>query len=529
MTTSAVHGTSRYDAIIVGGGHNGLVAASYLGRAGLSVLVLEKRTAVGGAVASERPFRGVDARLSRYAYLVSLLPDQIVGDLGLRLELRSRGTASYTPVQRGGRHRALLVERPEGSATATSFAELTGSTAEYDSWRGFHETIGAAARTIAGTLLRPLVTRDELAGAVTAAAGAAAWESLVERPIGELIEASFADDTVRGTVLTDALIGEFTQAHDPSLRQNRVFLYHVIGNGTGEWRVPVGGMGAVSAALESAARGAGAEVVTRADVRHVAADDDGVEVTWVDADGAEHTAGAGHVLANVSRGTLEGLRGRARGEEEGSQLKVNMVLERLPRLRTGIDPAVAFAGTFHVDQGYGQLADAYRAAAEGRLPEVLPAEVYCHSLTDSSILGADLAAAGWHTLTLFGLHTPTRVYRGDNETHRDEAVRRAFAGLNHYLDEPVEDCLARDQDGAPCVEAKTPLDLEEELGLPGGHIFHGDLQWPFADDPADDPWGVGTDAARLLVCGSGARRGGAVSGIGGHNAAHAVLDRLSAR
>jgi phytoene dehydrogenase-like protein len=120
---------------------------------------------------------------------------------------------------------------------------------------------------------------------------------------------------------------------------------------------------------------------------------------------------------------------------------------------------------------------------------------------------------------------------------RDEAVRLHLAGLDTYLAEPIADCLARDAEGQPCIEAVSPRDLEVGLGLPGGHIFHGDLSWPWADGPdgPDGPdgepgaWGVETDVANLFVCGAGARRGGGVSGIGGHNAAMAVLARTTSR
>ena len=102
--------------------------------------------------------------------------------------------------------------------------------------------------------------------------------------------------------------------------------------------------------------------------------------------------------------------------------------------------------------------------------------------------------------------------------------------LQAVLAEPLEDCLALDRDGRPCIEVMTPLDIEAELGMPGGHIFHGDLSWPWlADDAAActpaQRWGVGTDHPGILICGSGAVRGGAVSGLGGHNAAMAVLER----
>jgi phytoene dehydrogenase-like protein len=316
-----------------------------------------------------------------------------------------------------------------------------------------------------------------------------------------------------------------TCAGDPSLLQNRTFLYHVIGNGTGEWAVPVGGMGVVAAAFEQAARDAGAELCVRSEVTGLDAATG--EVRWHDADGGEHGASGRFVLANVAPKTLSRLRGSEPASVEGSQLKINMVLRRLPRLRSGIDPRVAFAGTFHIAEGYEQLETAFRAVDAGALADPQPSEVYCHTLTDPSILAPDLIAAGWHTLTMFGLHAPARLFADDHDARKNEAVRRALAALDDCLAEPIADCLAVDADGAPCLEAHTPVELEEELGLPGGNIFHGDLQWPWADTSAgvDDRWGVATDEPRLLICGSGARRGGAVSGIAGHNAAHAVLER----
>src|ERR1700759_4622163 len=128
----ARHGT--YDVVIAGGGHNGLTAAAYLARAGLSVAVLERLDHTGGAAVSAQAFPGFPTRLSRYSYLGSLLPEPIVPDLGLELRLASRATASYTPVLRDGVAKGLLVERPEGPATRASFLALTGSDAEYDAW-----------------------------------------------------------------------------------------------------------------------------------------------------------------------------------------------------------------------------------------------------------------------------------------------------------------------------------------------------------------------------------------------------------
>lgn len=529
---SASLGTSgsaagRYDVAIVGAGHNGLVAAAYLARAGLSVLVLERLDHVGGAAVSATAFEGRPTRLSRYSYLVSVMPEQLMADLHLDITLSSRHTASYTPTLRAGKPGGLLVERNERDATRQSFLELTGGEGEYDAWREFYADVAEMAHAVAPTLLQPLPSERDLRAQVDPGI----WRDLVERPLGEAIERRFTDDTVRGVVATDALIGTFASMHDPSLIQNRCFLYHLIGNGTGEWRVPVGGMGSVTGALEKAARQAGAEILTGAGVSAIRADGTGRggEVDWTSPDGVRHTVQAQHVLANVAPWVLRILLGEPEDPEtkpQGAQLKINLLLDRLPRLRSGVDPAVAFAGTLHLGEDYTQLETAYADAAAGRVPSVMPGEVYCHSLTDPSILGD--VPDGTHTLTYFGLHTPAALFDTDPEGAKALAVERAIASLDQHLVEPLSTCIARDAAGNPCLEAKVPQDVERDLAMPGGHIFHGDLDWPWApararlDTPAQQ-WGVQTDHDAVLLCGSGSRRGGAVSGLGGHHAAQAVL------
>ncbi len=504
---------TSYDAVIVGGGHNGLVAAAYLARAGRSTLVLERLSGTGGAAVSTRAFAGVDARLSRYSYLVSLLPRKIVDDLGLKFAVRRRRISSYTPTPSGG---GLLVDAEDASRTRESFVRLTGSDRDFEAWQRFYAMTGRVARNVFPTLTRPLPTRAELERIVD---DREAWRTLFERPIGESVEAVFEDDLVRGVVLTDALIGTFSHAHDPSLRQNRCFLYHVIGGGTGDWDVPIGGMGAFTDALADAARAAGAELATGREVTAIRTDGTRAEV---DFDGG--TVDARHVLVNASPQALAGLLGEPEPERpEGAQLKVNMVLNRLPRLRdTGVDPREAFAGTFHVAESYGQLATAYQQAAGGEVPSAPPSEIYCHSLTDPSILSPELNERGCHTLTLFGLHAPARLFADDPAGTREELLKATIAQLDGVLAEPLEDCLMRDADGRPCIEAKSPLDLEREVGLPGGNIFHRDLSWPHAGE-STGRWGVETAHENVLLCGAGAVRGGGVSGIPGHNAAMSVL------
>lgn len=506
-----------YDDIVIGAGHNGLTAAAYLARAGRKVLVLERSDHLGGATVSARPFPGMDARLSRYSYLVSLMPRQIITDLGLDITLIRRRYSSYTPIP-ADPTRGILIDTADDSATAASFRAATGSNADFAAWQRFYGSMATIAEGVFPTLLRPLVDADEMASIAGADLDALdLWERLTTQPAGEIIADTFADDTVRGIVATDGLIGTFADMHEPSLRQNICLLYHLIGGGTGDWDVPVGGMGAVSGALAAAAVAAGAEIRT------------GVEVTAVDPDtGRVGWRGGGatadHILAACAPAVLDGLLDEPLGADpapHGAQLKINVLLRRLPRLRDTTTPAgVAFSGTFHIHEGFDALARAYREAAGGQIPSHPPSEIYCHTLSDPSILGPELA--DMHTLTLFGLHMPPGVFTRPGA--KDEAVAATLAALDSVLAEPISDVIAIDATGAPCIEAKSPLELQDAVGLPGGNIFHRPLQWPWAETDGEvGTWGVETGHPRLLIAGAGARRGGGVSGIPGHNAAAAVL------
>ncbi len=451
---------SKYaDVVVIGGGHNGLVAAAYLAKAGRKVLLLERLDYFGGAATSIEAFPGIEARLSRYSYLVSLLPKQVIDDLGLEVELAPRRYSSYTPNPQGPG--GLLIDRNDPAATKASF-ESIGS-ADFDNWNQFYSRTTVLAQKLFPSVLSPLKKRSG---------------------------------------------------------------YHVIGGETGDWNIPVGGMGAVTASMRAAAERFGAELVSNAEV--TALTEDG-KVSY-QINGELHDVQADFILANIARPELARLLGKQEPKAEGAQVKVNMLLKRLPKLKEDVDPVAAFGGTFHINENYSQLQTAFDQASRGEVPNPLPCEIYCHSLTDPTILSPELRAAGVQTLTVFALHTPhSLVNESNNDEMRDKFQEAVIESLNSVLAEDIRELLLLDGNGELCIETKTTKDLEDALRLPGGNIFHEPLSWPFAEDsesletPAQR-WGVATGFEKIYFCGSSAKRGGAVSGIAGHNAAMAVLE-----
>ncbi len=521
-------GKSSYDVVILGAGHNGLVAASYLGRAGLSVLLLEKNNYIGGATTSQKVFPDYDAKLSRYSYLVSLFPEKIIRDLGLKLDLRRRATGSFTPYVKNGRHDGLLLSNIDEEKSRKSMLELTGSDTEFEQMQRFYNLARIFAEHSWDSMLEPLVAKGDFRRRFDSdELRREAWCSLAEEPLGRAIERYLQDDLVRGLVLTDGKIGVFTHPHDQSLLQNRCFLYHLIGNKTGEWKVPVGGMGAVVTELEKTARASGAELMTNVTLGQL--DLNGTQRTVeFEVDGKRQNVKAKFLLVNFGRNVLSKLTNQpyqAGANDEGSVFKINMLLRRLPTLKaTTYNPTEAFCGTFHTDEGYEQMEVSYQQASAGQLPDKPPSEVYCHTLTDDSILSPELRAQGFHTMTLFGLDTPWSLFAKENSGTRAAAEKKFLASLNQWLEEPLEDCLALARDGSLCLESKSPVDIEDSLGMYHGNIFQNAPSFPFTEKKEDaGTWGVETEWENVFLCGSSALRGGAVSGIPGHNAAMKVL------
>ncbi len=423
----------------------------------------------------------------------------------------------------------FLLSNVSDEANEQSMFELTGNRTEYAQLKKFYHLSRVFAEHTWDSMLEPLVCKEELKRRFdNDDVSREAWRSLAEEPLGRAIERYLQNDLVRGLVLTDAKIGVFTHPHDPSLLQNRCFLYHLIGNKTGEWKVPIGGMGAVARELERGARQGGAEILT--EVELTALDLSAAKKTVAfQVDGKAESVEARFLLVNFGRNILAQYSGKPYQPDrtdEGSVFKINMLLRRLPKLKAEKYPAAeAFCGTFHSDEGYEQMNASYRQAAAGRLPDNTPCEVYCHTLTDDSILAPDLRAQGFQTMTLFGLDAPYSLFSGDNEAMRHGAEEKFVASLDQWFEEPLADCLALARDGSRCLESKSPVDIEHSLGMYHGNIFQDAPTFPFAEHREQaGTWGVETELENVFLCGSSAQRGGAVSGIPGHNAAMKVLE-----
>ncbi len=531
MIPSILDHKTKYDNVVIGSGHNGLVAAAYLAAAGQSVLVLERNTTIGGATASQQVFPDYEAYLSRYSYLISLLPHQIVDELGLKFETRRRTTASFTAYNdQSGMVRGLVMSNVDESRSRDSVLALTGNSRDWTDYQRFLRLQLALAEIAWPSMLDPLQSREHFRSRLTSKDQHEAWDLFIERPLGEAIEKYIHHDVLRGLVMTDGKIGVFTHPHDESLLQNRCFLYHVIGGGTGEWRVPVGGMRSLVDELVAKCLKLGVTISTHSAAAAIQIGSSQHSVTFY-CDEQERTVDATNVLVNAGPRTFARLLGRTWQPietDEGSVIKINMLLSRLPRVKAqGVSSSEAFAGSFHIDEGYEQMQQAYCCALAGRVPNPAPGEIYCHTLTDDSILSPELRDKGFHTLTLFGLDMPYRLFdNSDHDIRREQVQQLYLQGLDRICDESFVDCLAIDRDGNPCIEIKTPQELEKELDLDLGNIFHNTLTWFFADQESQlGTWGVETDIPGVYRAGASAHRGGAVSGIPGRCAAKAILNR----
>lgn len=482
------------DACVIGAGHNGLVAAAYLARAGLSVEVLERRDLVGGACVTEELWPGV--RASPGAYTLSLLRPEIVRDL----ELAAHGlrVAVHEPY--------LFAPLPDGRRVVTWSSTERTARGLADEWspadaRAYLER--SARWETAAELARPLMLQE---------ADAERWRAALGP---ELLEGSIADDlalipseAVRVPFAIQGLIGSLAGPYDPGTAF--VALYHDLGEAAGvpgAWGFAIGGMGAVTGALRSAAEAAGVRVTLQAEVAELIVEE-GRACGVVLESGAELRAHA--VMSNadpVRTAALAGVSAPAGWHQAGPVVKVMLLLDGLPDFPSwpGPDP---WHGTIDIGfslEDLGAAADDARAGGSARRPWI---EAACQTAADPT-----LAPPGMHVLSLFcqcfGPDT-------DAEAAADVCVAR-FAEVCPDLPAQIAGRLALG-----------PRELEQRFGLTGGHIFHGEmLPGQLLDQrPSARRFG-GLEG--LYLAGSGAHPGGAVTGAPGYLAAMALLADRSSR
>ncbi len=481
------------DAVIIGAGHNGLVAAAYLARAGLDVEVVERRDIVGGCCVTEELWPGV--RASPGAYTLSLLRRRIIDDLDLAahgLEVMTHEPYLFAP-QPDGRK---VVTWSSRDRTASQLAQ-DWSTADGDGYRARSERWEQAAIRARPLLLEPAVR-----------------ERWLEAIGPEILDGSIAEDlagipteAVRVPFAIQGLIGTLAGPSDPGTAF--VGFFHDLGEAAGKpgvWGFARGGMGAVTQALRRAAVSAGARVRVDAAVESVLVDE-----SRAAADGVLLASGdevrARVVLSNadpVRTAALAGLPRPAGWSTEGPVVKVMLLLD-VPDFPSWPGPE-PWAGTIDIGFTLADLEAAAGAARDGRPAERPWIEAACQTAADPS-----LAPQGRHVLSLFCQCFPPGV---DADLAADLAIAR-FAEVCPALPDRIVDRLALG-----------PRELEARFGITGGNIFHGEMLGSQLLEQRFPPRRFG-GLDRLYLCGSGAHPGGAVTGAPGFLAARAVLEDLA--
>jgi len=503
----------KWDAIVVGAGHNGLVCAAYLARAGLRVLVLESRVRVGGACTIEQPFPGV--RMSPCAYLAGLLHPAVVEEL----DLPRRGF-EWVPAVNG-----LFVPFLDGSSIQLwddderCEAEIRVlSPHDVPGWRAMNDVIRRLRDALRpegpdDLWLCDAPTREEMERRI--GKDEEARGLLFEWSMAEFVERYLRDERLQVAYLGQGVIGTNASPFDAGTASIR--FHHAsgrLGGMPGMWGYVRGGMGMVSFYFCDAARDAGATVVTGVPVAEI------VPGEGVLLEGGERIA-AKVVISNadprqtlrlLGQGTDAAWRARVlKIPIEGCTVKLNVHLRELPDFtaRPGTDEAHHY-GQINAPLTKDEWKAGYAAARRGELPEHLWCELYFQSAHDAAS-----APVGTHTMSVFAQYVPYKLAQGDWETRRDEVRKLALASLGRFcsnIDSAVID-----------AQVLGPPDIEKKVGLTGGHIFQGECLPPYM-------WGqrltARTPMPGVYLCGACTHPGGSVIGANGRNAAVAVLKDL---
>ncbi len=493
-----------YDIIIVGAGHNGLVTAAYLARAGMRVLVLERRDVVGGACVTEELWPGF--KVSTASYVNSLLRPEIIRDLELArhgFELLPRSPSSFTPFPDG----RFLLMGPDKELTRHQVSKF--SRRDADALPRYEAMLARVADFIEPTLLQtppdPWSLRPRnllrLAGLgwrflKLGREGPRALEILTgaARPI---LDRWFESEELKIALATDAIIGAMASASVPGTAY--VLFHHVMGecNGVrGMWGYVRGGMGGISNALASAARARGVDIRVNSPVARILTRAGRVTGLALD-DGTELEAP--RVASNAS-----------------ASLKINVALSELPDFSavkgSALPPDAHLRGTIHIAPTLDYMEQAYDDAKYGR-PSANPI-LEC---TIPSVLDTTVAPSGKHVMSFFVQYAPYRLRNGGWDQEKDRFADRCFDILNEYAPNFKRAVIDR--------QVLSPLDLERRFGLTGGNIFQGAMTLPqlFFLRPLPGYADYRSPIKGLYLCGSATHPGGGVMGACGYNAAREIL------
>jgi phytoene dehydrogenase-like protein len=522
---------SRYDAIVIGAGHNGLVTACYLARAGLRVLVLERRHVVGGACVTEETFPGF--KVSTAAYVNSLFNKAIVRDLRLTeygYEVLARDPSSFTPFPDG---RSLLMG-PDASLTRSEIAKFSARDAErYRRYEAMLERVAAMVEptlTMAPPDLQKPRLRDVRALRSLARSfrqlgdGAGEAVEILSGAARPILDRWFESEELKATLATDAIIGAMAS---PSMPGTAYVLFHHVmgeaGGGRGVWGYMRGGMGGVTQALAAAARDLRVDIRCDAEVaRILVRESHAVGVALATGDEFLAPIVASNADANVT--FLRLLERSALPEAfvadverisyASASLKINVALAELPSFRAlpGTDPGPQHRGTIHICPDQDYIERAYDDAKYGR-PSAEPV-LEC---TIPSVVDPTVAPPGRHLMSIFVQYAPYELRDGSWDDRGEAFADRCFDVLDDYAPNFKRAVVDR--------QVLTPRDLERVFNLTGGNIFQGAMSpgQLFAFRPVPGYARYRTPLRGLYLCGAAAHPGGGVMGTPGLNAAREIL------